>query len=279
MSTATEGGSAAALAVEQNGINVIHESERKGAPRDLFWPWAAANISVFGIAYGAFLLYFGVSFWQALIVGAVGIAVSFFFVGMIALAGKRGHVFGWPIHPVLGVAVPHDDIESSLMRRAETADGLGAVGRPVQTDLMAGCLFQVIACTLEMVGRSTNRAESGDPAMVASMQGDLVTVLCDCRGQLRMCVALVDKQEECAPHVETSEELQQIRRYLAVGTVIKGDCEAIRRMCGIDGSQPASEGKIDGASRQPACSWAQHSKGRSRHVWRVPAGPCPSSYA
>ena len=36
MSTATEGGSAAALAVEQNGINVIHESERKGAPRDLF---------------------------------------------------------------------------------------------------------------------------------------------------------------------------------------------------------------------------------------------------
>lgn len=90
MSTAIEGGGAAALAVEQNGINVIHESERKGTPRDLFWPWAAANISVFGIAYGAFLLYFGVSFWQALIVGAIGIAVSFFFVGVIALAGKRG---------------------------------------------------------------------------------------------------------------------------------------------------------------------------------------------
>jgi nucleobase:cation symporter-1, NCS1 family len=90
MSTASHGGGAAALAVEQNGINVIHESERKGVPRDLFWPWAAANISVFGIAYGAFLLYFGVSFWQALIVGAVGIAVSFLFVGVIALAGKRG---------------------------------------------------------------------------------------------------------------------------------------------------------------------------------------------
>ena len=90
MSTATQGGSAAALAVEQNGINVIHESERKGTPRDLFWPWAAANISVFGIAYGAFLLYFGISFWQALLVGAIGIAVSFFFVGVIALAGKRG---------------------------------------------------------------------------------------------------------------------------------------------------------------------------------------------
>ena len=42
-----------ALAVEQNGINVIDESERKGSPQDLFWPWCAANISVFGISYGS----------------------------------------------------------------------------------------------------------------------------------------------------------------------------------------------------------------------------------
>ena len=34
--------------VEQNGINVIDESERKGRPRELFWPWFAANISVLG---------------------------------------------------------------------------------------------------------------------------------------------------------------------------------------------------------------------------------------
>src|SRR3712207_8206215 len=33
------------LAVEQNGINVIDEDQRKGRPRDLFWPWCAANIS------------------------------------------------------------------------------------------------------------------------------------------------------------------------------------------------------------------------------------------
>ena len=79
-----------ALTVEQNGINVIAESERKGKPSDLFWPWSAANISVFGIAYGAFLLYFGISFWQAAIVGVIGIAISFFFVGVVALAGKRG---------------------------------------------------------------------------------------------------------------------------------------------------------------------------------------------
>ena len=55
--------------VELNGINVIAEAERKGTPRDLFWPWFAANISVLGISYGSFVLGFGVSFWQASIAG------------------------------------------------------------------------------------------------------------------------------------------------------------------------------------------------------------------
>jgi nucleobase:cation symporter-1, NCS1 family len=78
------------LQVEMNGINVIAESERKGRPRDLFWPWFAANISVLGLSYGSFLLGFGISFWQALIVGVVGIVLSFLACGFIAVAGKRG---------------------------------------------------------------------------------------------------------------------------------------------------------------------------------------------
>ena len=80
----------AALRVEANGINVIADAERKGKPVDLFWPWFAANISVFGISYGAFALGFGISFAQALIVGMVGIAFSFALCGFVALAGKRG---------------------------------------------------------------------------------------------------------------------------------------------------------------------------------------------
>src|SRR5262252_7683876 len=76
--------------VEMNGINVISESERKGHPRDLFWPWFAANISVLGLSYGAFLLAFGISFWQAVVVGVVGIIISFLLCGFIAIAGKRG---------------------------------------------------------------------------------------------------------------------------------------------------------------------------------------------
>lgn len=80
----------AGLGVELNGLNTIHESERKGRARDLFWPWFGANFSVFGLSYGSFLLGFGISFWQATIVGVVGIVISFLFCGFISLAGKRG---------------------------------------------------------------------------------------------------------------------------------------------------------------------------------------------
>ncbi|MCI0159218.1 cytosine permease [Leifsonia shinshuensis] len=84
------GGAAATLGVELNGLNTIHESERRGRARDLFWPWFGANVSVFGLSYGSFLLGFGISFWQATIVGVVGIVASFLLCGVIALAGKRG---------------------------------------------------------------------------------------------------------------------------------------------------------------------------------------------
>jgi nucleobase:cation symporter-1, NCS1 family len=78
------------LQIETNGINVITEPERKGHPRDLFWPWFAANISVLGLSYGSFILGFGISFWQALWVSVAGIVISFLLCGFIAIAGKRG---------------------------------------------------------------------------------------------------------------------------------------------------------------------------------------------
>ena len=78
------------MQIEMNGINVISDAERKGHPRDLFWPWFAANVSVLGLSYGAFVLGFGISFWQAVVVSIVGIIVSFLLVGFIAVAGKRG---------------------------------------------------------------------------------------------------------------------------------------------------------------------------------------------
>ena len=60
------------LGVETTGIEIIDEAERTARPRDLFWPWFAANVSVFGISYAAFVLGFGISFWQAVLVTVVG---------------------------------------------------------------------------------------------------------------------------------------------------------------------------------------------------------------
>ena len=78
--------------IETNGIDIIDEAERTARPRDLFWPWFAANVSVFGMGYAAFIYGFGVSFWQGLIVALIGIPISFALCGIIAIAGKRGSV-------------------------------------------------------------------------------------------------------------------------------------------------------------------------------------------
>lgn len=91
MSTTTSATtSSGGLALETNGINVISEDERKGSPKDLFWPWAAANVSVFGLSYGAYFLGFGISAVQALVAGLIGTVLSFLLVGFVSLAGKRG---------------------------------------------------------------------------------------------------------------------------------------------------------------------------------------------
>ena len=76
--------------IELAGLETIAESERKGRPSGLFWPWFAANVSVLAISYGSFVLGFGISFWQATIVAIIGIVISFLFCGFISLAGRRG---------------------------------------------------------------------------------------------------------------------------------------------------------------------------------------------
>ena len=78
------------LGIETNGINVIDESERKGRPAQLFWPWAASNISILGMSWGAYVLGFGISLWQGIVAGLLGVVGSFLLVGLVAIAGKRG---------------------------------------------------------------------------------------------------------------------------------------------------------------------------------------------
>ena len=75
--------------LEMNGTNFITENERSGTARSLFWPWAAANVSLLALSYGAFFLGFGISFWQATFAAIIGTIASFGLVGISSLAGKR----------------------------------------------------------------------------------------------------------------------------------------------------------------------------------------------
>jgi purine-cytosine permease-like protein len=76
--------------VELKGIAWVPDAERRGVPRDLGWPWAAANLSVLPVAYGVFVVGLGLNWWQAAIAVIIGCGVSYPLVGLVALAGMRG---------------------------------------------------------------------------------------------------------------------------------------------------------------------------------------------
>ncbi|WP_026460399.1 purine-cytosine permease family protein [Schaalia suimastitidis] len=78
--------------IELTGIEIVGEEQRTAKPHQLFLPWFASNISVFGMSYGAWIFGFGISFWQATLVAVVGVTLSFIICGIIALGGKRGSV-------------------------------------------------------------------------------------------------------------------------------------------------------------------------------------------
>jgi len=79
------------FSIESNSVNIITEGERTGQPRNLFWPWCGANVSLLALSYGAFFLGFGISLWQAVVGAVVGVLLSFGLVGVSSLAGKRSN--------------------------------------------------------------------------------------------------------------------------------------------------------------------------------------------
>ncbi|MFG1708318.1 purine-cytosine permease family protein [Nonomuraea sp. M3C6] len=80
------------MTVEQNGINAVPEAERRGRPGDLFWPWAGSNLSLFGVAFGVYIVGLGLGVLPAIITGAVGYVLSFLLVGLVAIGGSRSGV-------------------------------------------------------------------------------------------------------------------------------------------------------------------------------------------
>ena len=98
------------MKIEQNGANVIAESERHGKASQLFWPWCGANVSLLAMSYGAFVLGFGISFWQSVLAAVVGTILSFLLVGLGSIAGKRANaptmVLSRAVFGVKGNVVP-----------------------------------------------------------------------------------------------------------------------------------------------------------------------------
>ncbi|WP_274912167.1 purine-cytosine permease family protein [Streptomyces sp. WZ-12] len=83
------GATPSAATVERNGIDPVPDAERHGAPRALFWPWAASGLSLLGIAYGIYVMGLGLNTWQAVVTGTVGYVLSFLLVGLVSVAGTR----------------------------------------------------------------------------------------------------------------------------------------------------------------------------------------------
>lgn len=97
--------------IETHGIDPIPESDRHGKPSELFWIWCAANISILGVTYGAFLvIYYSLNLPQAILATVVGTVVSFLLVGFVSLAGKLGGaptlVLSRASFGVIGNAIP-----------------------------------------------------------------------------------------------------------------------------------------------------------------------------
>ncbi|WP_040161282.1 purine-cytosine permease family protein [Nigerium massiliense] len=91
MSATTRADSAATpRAVERHGLDVIAEQDRRGRARELFWPWFSSNVSVLSVAWGSYILDFGISLAQAMAASIVGVVASFVLAGVISLAGQRG---------------------------------------------------------------------------------------------------------------------------------------------------------------------------------------------
>lgn len=159
-----------ALTIEMVGLDVIPESDRKGKPSDLFMPWFAANISVLGISWGAWVLGFGISFWQAVIASVIGVVFSFLVCGVIAIAGKRGSA---PTLVLSRAAFGHDGNRISALiswiltvgwetflcimavQAAATVMGALGVGNHVAAQIVALILVVAIAAGSGVLGFDT----------------------------------------------------------------------------------------------------------------------------
>jgi len=77
-----------AFQLEQRGIDLIPESDRKMRPMGLFWLWSGAVWNVEFLFYGALIVSFGLSFWEAVAAILIGNLV-YAFLGFASLVGPE----------------------------------------------------------------------------------------------------------------------------------------------------------------------------------------------
>ena len=74
--------------IEQHGINLIPEAERRGNPRELFWVWAAANVIITYVIVGGILASLGLTSQQMLLIVILG-NLPYLLVGYGGIPGAR----------------------------------------------------------------------------------------------------------------------------------------------------------------------------------------------
>ncbi len=81
--------------VETHGVDYISLGERWAKPSDVGWMWAGASVQVEYFIYGAILMTFGFTFWQALSIIVIG-NLSYLLLGLSSLQGPQAGttVFG-----------------------------------------------------------------------------------------------------------------------------------------------------------------------------------------
>ncbi len=78
----------AAFKIEQRGIDLIPQSERKMRPAGLFWLWSGAVFNVEFLFYGTLIMTFGLTVTQAILAILVG-NLSYLLLGWASLQGPK----------------------------------------------------------------------------------------------------------------------------------------------------------------------------------------------
>ncbi|MGH8980907.1 MAG: cytosine permease, partial [Acidimicrobiales bacterium] len=94
-STGHEPAADEAFRIETHGVDYIKISERWATPRAVGGMWAGASVQIEYFIYGAILMTFGFTFWQALSIIVIG-NLSYFLLGLTSLQGPQAGttVFG-----------------------------------------------------------------------------------------------------------------------------------------------------------------------------------------